>query len=165
MRTANAQASPIQINVQASASRNFTAWPGRCRNPRSSTSMPSTKRLKRIQKSSWFNGFPNRNFQLPISNRQLLPQTSIDDRQSEIALVSSSPFALLPRLPNAERLHQFIELRLAHGLLDLRVMQAGAEPLRGIGDAKGESGCLRHMFLQLRQVNFVEGIGHGVIVD
>ncbi len=56
-------------------------------------------------------------------------------------------------------------MRLLHGLLDLRVMQAGTDPLRSIGDAECKSGCFGYMFLQLREINFVECVRHGVIVD
>src|SRR5271166_5232999 len=105
------------------------------------------------------------NSQLTNSNCQdRLPQfnwrLTINNRES--ALVRPSPFSLLPRLPHAERLHQFINVRLVKGLFDLRVMKPGTDPLWSIGDAKAESSCLGHMFPQLCQVHLVESIGHGV---
>src|ERR1700730_11545276 len=50
--TANAAASAIQTPDQASASRKLTRWERRLRMPRSSTSIATTNRLKRIQNRS-----------------------------------------------------------------------------------------------------------------
>src|SRR5579864_5553831 len=81
------------------------------------------------------------------------------------ALVRPSRFAFFPRLPHAELLHQIIHAGLMQGLVDLRMMQAGTHPLWSISNAEGKRGRLRHMLLQLRQIDLVESVGHGVIVD
>src|SRR5271170_6662581 len=79
--------------------------------------------------------------------------------------IRSSPFSLLPHLPHAKGFHQIIQVRLVHGLFDLRVTQPRTDSFRSIGDAESKSGRLGDMFLQLWQIDLIEGVRHGVIVD
>ena len=53
-----------------------------------------------------------------------LVQLNFTAELSESALVGPPPFALLPRLPHPKSLHQFIEMRFLHRLLDLCVVEA-----------------------------------------
>src|ERR1700683_1251694 len=96
--------------------------------------------------------------QIEKNPKKELVQLSLRTPARPIISVGSSPFSLLPHLPHAKGFHQIIQMRLVHRLFDLRVMQPRTEPLRIIGDAKSKSGRLGNMFLQLRQINLIEGV-------
>src|SRR3989442_13264134 len=91
-------------------------------------------------------------------------RSSIDNPKSSM-LVRSSPLAAFPLLPDTECLQLLIEVSLTHGLFDLRAVQARAQPVRGVGDGKCNCGGFGHMFLQLRQVYLIAGVGHGIVGD
>ena len=54
---------------------------------------------------------------------------------------------------------------IAQGLLDLGAVQARADALGRIRESEGQHGGFGHVLLELGNADFVEGVGHGVVVD
>src|SRR6266478_5890142 len=82
-----------------------------------------------------------------------------------VPLVFSAPLATFPIAPHAEGLQLVGQMGFAESLFDLGVMQARAGSLRCVGEADGQGAGFDHMFPELGQVDLIERVGHGVIVE
>src|SRR4029077_5431715 len=75
-----------------------------------------------------------------------------------------SPLAADPLIPNTEGLEHLDAVGIAHCLLDLIVSEAWPDLRWQVGQLYAQGGGLRHMLLQLGEVDLVVRIGDGVVV-
>src|ERR1039458_6671626 len=70
----------------------------------------------------------------------------------------------LPGVPQARGLKHFVAMSFAYALLDLLTGEAGADLFQEIGQREAELGGFGYVFLELCEVDFVVGVGDGVVV-
>src|SRR5690348_17597260 len=98
------------------------------------------------------------------SNRRITALKTIQKCMG-MNLARAPALAACPGFPKLESLQLVVEMGFLNQVVNLLSVLARPQALRIIGDGKGEIGGYGNVFSQLRQIDFVIGIGRRVVVD